>query len=144
MECETLGQVLVTAKIESLRDLFNVEQGMLSANQVRTVEVTDALVDTGATMLSIPSRYIRQLGLKRYRMGRVRTSAGIVERGMYEAIRLTVQGRFCTVDVCQVPDDCSVLIGQIPLEGLDLVVDTVGRKLIGNPAHGGEHMAENL
>jgi len=138
MECETLGQVLVTAKIESLRDLFNVEQGMLSADQVRTVEVTEA------TMLSIPSRYIRQLGLKRYRMGRVRTSAGIVERGMYEAIRLTVQGRFCTVDVCQVPDDCSVLIGQIPLEGLDLVVDTVGRKLIGNPAHGGEHMAENL
>jgi hypothetical protein len=28
------------------------------------------------------------------------------------------------------------------LEGLDLVVDTVGQRLIGNPAHGGEHVIE--
>ncbi|MGA2258971.1 MAG: hypothetical protein ABSG53_30240 [Thermoguttaceae bacterium] len=31
---------------------------------------------------------------------------------------------------------------QIPLENLDLVVDLGARKLIGNPAHGGEHMFE--
>jgi hypothetical protein len=35
-----------------------------------------------------------------------------------------------------------VLIGQIPLETLDFVVDPVGQKLIGNPAHGGEHIYE--
>ncbi len=33
-------------------------------------------------------------------------------------------------------------IGQVPLELLDFVVDMRQRKLIGNPAHGGEHMYE--
>jgi hypothetical protein len=44
--------------------------------------------------------------------------------------------------VAEVPDECGVLIGQIPLEALDFVVDPVGRRLIGNPAHGGEHIIE--
>jgi hypothetical protein len=35
-----------------------------------------------------------------------------------------------------------VRIGQIPLEHLDRVVDLRGRTLIGNPAHGGEHIYE--
>ena len=32
-----------------------------------------------------------------------------------------------------------VLIGQIPLEQFDLVLDLRNRRLSGNPAHGGEH-----
>jgi hypothetical protein len=31
---------------------------------------------------------------------------------------------------------------QIPLEAMDWVVDLKGQKLIGNPAHGGEHVIE--
>ena len=42
----------------------------------------------------------------------------------------------------EVPDDVPVLIGQLPLENLDFVVDLQGRSLIGNPAHGGEQMYE--
>jgi hypothetical protein len=34
------------------------------------------------------------------------------------------------------------LIGQIPLEMLDFVVDPRGQQLIGNPEHGGEHVIE--
>ena len=34
------------------------------------------------------------------------------------------------------------IIGQIALGCLDLVVDLSGRRLIGNPAHGGELMYE--
>ena len=42
----------------------------------------------------------------------------------------------------EVPDDCPVLVGLIPLEALDFVVDPVNQQLIGNPAHGGEQMVE--
>jgi hypothetical protein len=42
----------------------------------------------------------------------------------------------------EVPDDVPVLIGQVPLEQLDFVVDLQARRLIGNPAHGGEHIIE--
>ncbi len=142
METPTMGSVIVTAKIESLEDLYKVRQGILPADQARRVEVTDALVDTGASILSMPKRLISQLGLQPIRSRRARTSAGPVTVQVYGTVRLTIQGRDCPSDVSEVPDDCPVLIGQIPLELLDFVVDPVGRQLIGNPRHGGEHILE--
>ena len=73
---------------------------------------------------------------------RVSSSIGLAEANVYEAVRLTIQGRTCTMDVMEVPDTVPVLIGQLPLEHLDLVVDLRSRTLIGNPAHGGEHIYE--
>lgn len=142
MEIDTMGKVLVHAKIESLGDLLKLELGLHGPDQVRRLEVADALVDTGATFLSLPRRLIEQLGLKQFRTRKVKTSAGSITTRMYEAVRLTIQERDCTVDVAEVPDDCPVLVGQIPLEALDFVVDPVNRRLIGNPEHGGEHMIE--
>ena len=46
------------------------------------------------------------------------------------------------MDVTELPDGCPVLIGQIPLEAMDFVVDMPSRSVIGNPAHGGEHVIE--
>jgi predicted aspartyl protease len=144
MEIATMGKIMVAAKIENLHDLYKSEEGTLAPQAVRTVEVADAVVDPGATILSVPKRLVEQLGLKRYRTRRDRTVAGIVEIAICEAVRLTVQGREVTTDVVEVPDECPVLIGQIPLEGLDIVVDPTGQKLIGNPEHGGEQMIEIL
>jgi predicted aspartyl protease len=142
METATMGRVLTEATIENLKDLYAVELGVLRPEQARRVAVTDALVDTGDSILSLPTRLIRQLGLRQRGSKRVTSSNGICEAGLYEAVRLTIQGRDCLVDVLEVPDNVPVLVGQIPLENLDLVVDLPGGKLIGNPAHGGEHMFE--
>jgi len=137
-----MGKVLVTAKVENLEDLYKVEQGSLTPDQVRSVEVNDALVDTGATILSMPKRLIEQLGLRPLRIRQARTSAGPVMVQIFGTARLTIQGRECPTDVTELPDDCPVLIGQVPLELLDFVVDPVGQRLVGNPAHGGEHVIE--
>ncbi len=142
MEIITMGKVIVPTRIESLQDIYEAEKQTLPAEQIRSVEVTDALVDTGATMLSMPRRLVEQLGLRRRRTRTARTSAGTIAFGIYEAVRLTVQGRDCVVEVVELPDDCPVLIGQIPLEALDFVVDPAGQKLTGNPDHGGEQMID--
>lgn len=142
MENSTMGKVIVSAKIENLSDLHHLETGALGIDQVRSLEVSDALVDTGATMLSMPKRLITELGLHPFRIRRARTSAGTIDIQVYRAVRLTVQGRDCITDVSELPDDCPVLIGQVPLELLDFVVDPIGQRLIGNPAHGGEQMIE--
>ena len=42
----------------------------------------------------------------------------------------------------EVPENVPNLLGQVPLEVLDFVVDSKSHKLIPNPAHGGEHMTE--
>jgi predicted aspartyl protease len=142
MRTATMGKVIVSAKIENLNDLFSVRKGLLQPDQVRSVEVADALVDRGATTLSLPKRLISQLGLLPLRSRQARTSAGSVTLQMYGVVRLTIQGRDWNGDVVEIPDDCPVLNGQLPLEGLDFVVDPVGQRLIGNPAHGGEHIIE--
>ena len=142
METETMERVLTEARVENLKDLWDVERGMKPAVEARALDIKDALVDTGATLLSMPTRLIHQLGLKKTGSKRVTSSVGPAEAAMYEAVRLTIQGRSCTMDVMEVPDDVPVLIGQIPLEHLDFVVDLRSRALIGNPAHGGEHVYE--
>lgn len=142
MGTATMGKVLVAAKIQNLQDVYDAERNMIPADQVRSVEVTDALVDTGASTLSLPKRMVAQLGLKPFRTRQARTSGGPVTLQVYAAVRLTVQDRDCTCDVVEIPDDCPVLIGQVPLELLDFVVDPTSQRLIGNPAHGGEHIIE--
>ena len=144
MESECMGRVLTQATIENLRDLWDQERGLIADDEVRFLEIDDALVDSGATLLSIPTRLIRQLGLKKTATKRVTSSAGMTEADLYTAVRLTIQGRTCTMDVMEVPDSVPVLIGQLPLEHLDFVVDMRSHKLIGNPAHGGEHIYELL
>ena len=142
MGTETMGQVRVTALIENLYDVENRERGLIPADQVRHVEVTDALVDTGATGLMVPKRLIAQLGLRHVRTRQARGIGGTVPLHVYSAVRLTIQGRDCAVDVGEIGDDLPVLIGQIPLEALDWVVDTKNLRLIGNPEHGGQHMMD--
>jgi len=142
METDAMGRVTVAAKIENVADLMLVEKGVLPVEQVHCVEVGDALVDTGATALSMPKSLIDKLGLMPFRSRVARTSAGLVEFQVYGGVRLTVQGRECHLDVVELPEGSPVLIGQVPLELLDFVVDPRNQCLIGNPAHGGEQMIE--
>lgn len=142
MESNNMGRVLVEATIENLRDLWESESGRLTDAEVRRVTIGDALIDTGATTLSLPTRLIARLGLKKRAEKRVTTSSGDSSASLYDAVRLRIQGRECTVDVMEVPDNVPPLIGQVPLELLDFVIDPRRRSLAGNPAHGGEHVFE--
>ncbi len=137
-----MGKVLVKARIENLNDVLNARTGLIPQDQVRFIEVSDALVDTGATTLMMPTRLIQQLGLDHFRTRQVRGVGGSVPLNMYSVARITIQDRECAVDVGEIGDDLPVLIGQIPLEALDFVVDCNSRRLIGNPEHGGEHIME--
>ena len=142
MEIETMGKVLVSVKVENVVDLYLASRGTIPPEEIRRVEVSDAVVDTGATSLSMPTRMIGQLGLEPLRTRQARTTAGIVTFNVFGTVRLTIQGRDCTLDVTEVPDNCPVLIGVVPLELLDFIVDPKRRQLVGNPEHGGEDMLD--
>jgi predicted aspartyl protease len=139
-----MGRVAVPAVIESIEDLYRVRRGELGDDKVRRVLVPDALVDTGATGLSLPGRVVRELGLLPISTRRAGTTAAVREVATFGAVKLTVGGRDCVCDVSEVADDCPVLIGQAPLELMDFVVDPARRQLVGNPAHGGEQLLELL
>jgi len=142
METSTVGKVIVSARIENLFDIEEVFKGQISEDQVRRLEVDDAMVDTGATLVSMPMRLIEQLGLKRIKTAHARTAIGLMPFGIYEQVKWTIQGRDCEVRVMEVADEYAVSIGKMPLALLDFVVNPLGQKLVGNPDHGGDYMID--
>ena len=140
MESSTMGKTVVKARITNLKDWMNAKSGDLKPEQVRSVEVEDALVDTGAKYLCLPKRIIQQLGLEPFMTRVANTAAGRVPCNVYDAVRLAIQGRECTIDVSEVPDTCPVLVGFLPLEALDFVVDPVKQQVVGQ--HGEQEIIE--
>jgi hypothetical protein len=104
--------------------------------------VDDAVVDPDVSGLLVPSQLIEALGLREVKGHWMRKADGMVPVRMYEAVRLTIQERDCTMEVQEIQGDSRVRIGRIPLLALDWVVDPVHRKLIGNPEHGGDWMID--
>jgi len=135
-------QVRVDATIENLYDLWDAERGHLPVESVRRLALGDALVNPGDCSLIIPGGLIQKLGLQKRQEKRVCTSTGMIEVNVYDPVRLTIHGRDCTVDVIENSDDLPVVIGDAILGYLDLVVDSDSRRVIGNPAHGGEQIIE--
>lgn len=139
-----MGRVATEIVVENLEDLWDARKGQIANSDVRRVTIPNAVVDTGATFLSLPTRIIQELGLKKSSSRRIMTSKGPAESDVYDTVRLTIQGRSCNQDVMEVPDGVPALVGQLPLEALDFVVDPVNQKVIGNPAHGGEQIYDLL
>ena len=135
-----MGKVIVKIKLTNLKDTFLKSAGA-RRTKPREVEV-EALVDTGATRLYLKPTVIKTLGLERTDTVRSRTSNGDVIRYKYEPVQLERMGRRENFDVVEVPEEVPNLLGQVPLEVLDFVVDSRGQKLVPNPAHGGEQMTE--
>jgi predicted aspartyl protease len=144
METTTMGRVTTAAKIENLQDEWAAKRGLIKSTEVRCVEVPDALVDTGAMRLALPTGIIQRLGLSMSGERPSLTANGIRVAKQYDPVRLTIMGRDCIIDVVEVPDVVPVLIGQVPLELLDFVVDPSRQTLIPNPRYGGEQVIEML
>ena len=135
-----MGKVIVKIKLTNQGDIIALNR-KLSRAKPRTTEVA-ALVDTGATRLYVKPSVIKSLGLERVDEVISQTTNGPTKRSVYEPVRLEVQGRYGNFDVVDIGENVPNLLGQIPLEYLDFVVDSKNRKLIPNPEHGDRQMSE--
>ena len=135
-------KVIVKIKLTNYGDLF-LQRRKLKKTAPRVITV-EALVDTGATRLYLKPSVIKKLGLAKTDVVRSQTTNGEALRFKYEPVQLELMGRRENFDVIEVPESVPNLLGQVPLEVLDLVVDSRAQKLIPNPAHGGEQMTEEF
>ncbi len=99
--------------------------GFIDPKDVRRVIVKDALIDTGATRLSLPKPIIEQLGLTPFGRAKAKTANGTVDRIIYSEVRFTVLEREGTLPVTDLPADAPVLVGHMVLEQLDLCLDII-------------------
>jgi len=128
-----MGKVIAQIELSNPIDEDLVQHGKLSPDQVRKIKL-DALVDTGATMLSIPEDQIKALGVRPIRSATSRYADGRREqRWIYGPVMIRCMGRVEAISVLAGHIGQPALLGQIPLEGLDLWVDTRGQRLVPNP-----------
>lgn len=132
-----------TTEIEltNLEDLNLANRGYIDQKDVRRVTIKDALVDTGATRLSLPKPLIEQLGLTPFGKAKAYTSNGIVDRIIYSTVEFTLLERKGTLPVTDLPANAPVLVGHMVLEQLDLCLD-IRKGLIYNPDHDNEWIEE--
>ncbi|HEX5097893.1 MAG TPA: retroviral-like aspartic protease family protein [Polyangiaceae bacterium] len=129
-----MGKVMSKVTITNQYDRWNVEQGTLQADRVRTVTL-EALVDTGATTLALPADVVAALGLPEINRRRVRMANGAVEElAVVGGFMLEILGRTGMCEAFVLPAGTTPLIGQVPLEILDLIVDPKSREVTVNPA----------
>jgi clan AA aspartic protease len=129
-----MGKVMEKIKLTNDYDLAACRAGTLASEGVRVVEI-DALVDTGATMLMLPSDVVERLGVPVRGHRKVRHADHRVEHvGLVAGILLQIRGREAFVSALVGPAGSTALIGQIPLEEMDFVVDPKSRELRPNPA----------
>jgi predicted aspartyl protease len=130
---DEVGRVDVDIKVSNEVDISNAAEGKLPADKIRHV-TAKAIVDTGATLLVLPDEIIAQLGVRVTRQAKSKFADGrTLVRNVHGPIKVEVEGRSAIVEAVSAPKGVPALLGQVPLEVLDLLVDSKGRKLILNP-----------
>ena len=138
MRTHYMARVGVEAKIENAIDASRALLGQIEVTAVRSLVIREAVVDTSISMLGLPVSMLRQLGFDRFVSTRRPRVIGGPRVRIYDPVRLTILGREMLLEPMEVDDGCPVLIGQIPLEHLQLVVDMANHRVEKSPANGGE------
>lgn len=128
---------LVYAELDLLNggDVYLQRTKQMAEENVRQVCVT-SLVDSGAFMLSINENIKTQLGLpvieKQYVTLADETS---IEVEIVGPVEVRFENRSTTVRAVVMPGNAEVLLGAIPMEDMDVLIDPRQRKLVVNPKH---------
>lgn len=126
---EPMGKVVTRLIITNRIDQANAEDGLVSAEQVRSVTIDDVLVDTGATTLCLPQEIITQLGLKLLKKVVIQTAVGVSEARVFRDASVSLLGREGTFECLELPPGSSALLGVIPLEALGIEIDLQNQTL---------------
>ena len=133
-----MGLVHTKITLKNAEDITRVKDGLMPKQEIRQVTV-NALVDSGAWTLVINEPTRKKLGV-----GTDRVAPGILADGTKSQYKLsgpleiTWKDRVYIGEALIVPDANENLLGAIPLEALDLTINSRTEQVVG--AHGDEIM----
>jgi clan AA aspartic protease len=129
-----MGHVFAEVTLKNVYDMGYARNGYIKEEEVRSLTV-QALVDTGATRLCISEEMRQKLGLRIVGSMPIHIANGTsVTCQLTEPVELIWKDRFSAENAVIVPGSDVMLLGVIPLEALDLMVNPVTQELVG--AHG--------
>jgi len=118
--------------INSVDDAL-AQDGAIPKENVRKMDVK-ALVDTGAITLTINDTIATQLNLKvKERIDVVLADGSQSKRDVVGPVDIRFKNRSTTVRALVLPQADEVLLGAIPLDGMDVVIDPLAEQLIVHP-----------
>jgi clan AA aspartic protease len=126
-----MGLVYTEITLKNVKDEHMAEEGHISVEQIRKTTL-NALVDTGAWTLAINETTRIKLGLKI-----VGTYDGTLANGETEdynmagPVEVMWKNRRVVCDAIVLPNADDILLGAIPLEAMDLMVNPVSQEVAG-------------
>ncbi len=128
-----MGITFANIELISGDDLTLFRLGYIPEDRIKRVEVK-ALVDTGATMLAITESIKNQLNLFKVDEQQAELGDGsFVKLEIVGPVDVRFANRSTTVRAIVIPNETDVLLGAIPLQDLDVLVDPKNERLIVNP-----------
>lgn len=128
-----MGMIKKKVKITNSADLIKSKAGIIPADKIRSVEV-EAIIDSGARMLCLPADLTETLGLEIVDKRTVRYANGDKDiKNIGSTVKFELMGRQTECRVLIEKPGAPVLVGQIPLEDLDFLIDMTKEDLVVNP-----------
>ena len=128
-----MGYVYAEIQLTNEDDLAFHRRGWAAEDEIRRV-TTKALVDNAAYDLIINNETQDQLQLPVLGKRHIRLAdESIVEVDIVGPVEVRFETRATTVRALVLPDTEEVLLGAIPLEGLDVIIDPLRERLLVNP-----------
>lgn len=94
----------------------------------------EALVDSGAAELALPTELVERLKLEKTGEVRAYTAdGGEHDYRVFGIVELEVQGRSCQVRAIELPHGAEPLLGAVPLEEMDWHIASQEKRLVPNP-----------
>jgi len=129
-----MGHVNTQITLKNIDDIKQAKKGNLPKDKIRQATI-DVMVDTGATTLVINEQLFQQLGLETIGEREISLANDATEIcKLTEALEINWENRSVVMSAVVIEDAPEFLLGVLPLEGMDLMVDTVNQRLVG--AHG--------
>ena len=128
-----MGYVHADIQLTNEDDLAFRRRGWAAENEIRRI-TTSALVDSGAYDLVINNEIQEQLQLPVLGKRLVKLAdETIVEVDVVGPVEVRFESRTTIVTALLLPNTEEVLLGAIPLEGLDVIIDPLRERLLVNP-----------
>ena len=128
---------LVYAEIELINadDIAYAKKHIIGHDEIKRTWV-NALVDTGAIMLTINDSIKEQLGLDVLEYRTCQTADGrIMKLEVVGPIEVKFKNRRSITQALVMPGDNEVLLGAIPMEEMDVLIHPARQELIIHPDH---------
>jgi hypothetical protein len=129
-----MGLVHAEIILRNAGDVSNVRRGYIKEPEIRQTNVM-AMVDTRSLHLVINEDIRQQLRLVVERPYKAELADGSAQTyGLTEAVQIQWKDRIVACQAVVIPNASDVLLGAIPLEAMDLIINPLKQELVG--AHG--------